>query len=146
MQHVVFGAGAVGSALARHLAGIGERVTAVSRSGRQVEGAEAVAGDAADGEFVASVVRGSDVVYQCLNPPYHRWPELFPPLQRSVMDAARTAGAKLVSFENLYMYGPTGGEPVTEDLPYAATGRKGRVRGQMATEPVSYTHLRAHET
>ena len=134
MKHVVFGAGAVGSTLARHLAGLGERVVAVSRSGRPVDGAEAVAGDAADREFMASAVEGADVVYQCLNPPYHRWPELFPPLQRSVMDAARAAGAKLVSFENLYMYGPTGGEPVTEDLPYAATGRKGRVRGQMAAE------------
>src|SRR5258708_17733727 len=36
--------------------------------------------------------------------------------------------------ENLYMYGPTGGKPMVEDLPYAATTRKGRVRGKMAQD------------
>ena len=30
------------------------------------------------------------------------------------------------------MYGPTGGEPIREDMPYAATGRKGKTRAQVA--------------
>ena len=47
------------------------------------------------------------------------------------MHAARVTGAKLVSFGNLYLYGPTHGAPLTEDLPYAATGSKGRVRAEM---------------
>jgi nucleoside-diphosphate-sugar epimerase len=50
------------------------------------------------------------------------------------LQGAAAAGAKLVSFENLYAYGPTGGAPLTEDLPLAATGRKGRVRAQMARD------------
>ena len=37
-----------------------------------------------------------------------------------------------MAMENLYMYGPTEGAPLTEDLPHAATGRKGRTRAQMA--------------
>ena len=51
-----------------------------------------------------------------------------------MLDGAAAAGAKLVSFENLYLYGPTGGVPLTEDLPYEATGPKGRVRAQMASD------------
>lgn len=134
MGHVVFGTGPVGSALARCLATAGEEVKAVSRSGKGPDGISTVAGDASDPGFVASVVEGTDVAYQCLNPPYTRWPELFPPLQHNLLEAAKAAGTKLVSLENLYLYGPTGGRPLTEDLPYAATGPKGRVRGEMARE------------
>lgn len=134
MSHVVFGTGTVGLALVEHLAARGEPVAAINRRG-QAEvpaGVEVVGGDASDPEFAVAVTRTASVVYQCLNPPYNRWPELFPPLQTAVMEGAASAGAKLVSFENLYLYGPTGGTPLTEDLPAGATGRKGRVRAEMA--------------
>ena len=39
-----------------------------------------------------------------------------------------------VAMENLYMYGPTGGRPITEDLPHAPNTRKGRVRAMMSKE------------
>ncbi len=39
-----------------------------------------------------------------------------------------------MAMENLYMYGPTEGAPLTEDLPHAATGRKGRTRAKMAQD------------
>jgi nucleoside-diphosphate-sugar epimerase len=39
-----------------------------------------------------------------------------------------------VSLENLYWYGPTGGKPITEDLPLAATTVKGRTRAAMTAE------------
>ena len=66
---------------------------------------------------------------------------MFPPLQAGVVEGAATAGAKLVAMENVYMYGPTGGKPITEDLPYSATTRKGMTRARMAQEL-----LRVHES
>ena len=66
------------------------------------------------------------MIYQCLNAPYTEWPKLFPPLQRGVLTAAERTGALLVSLENVYGYGPTGGKPMTEDLPLPATTVKGR--------------------
>jgi nucleoside-diphosphate-sugar epimerase len=39
-----------------------------------------------------------------------------------------------VSLENLYGYGSTGGMPMTEDLPLAATTGKGRTRAAMTAE------------
>lgn len=136
MKHVVFGTGPIGTSLADHLEASGENVVAVNRSGRAGtnSGVELVAGDASDETFARSVVAGADVVYQCLGAPYTEWVELFPQLQKSVLSATRRAGAKLVSFGNLYGYGPTGGAPVTQDLPLAATGSKGKVRADMDRE------------
>ncbi len=73
-------------------------------------------------------------MYQCLNAPYPKWPEMFPPLQRGVLSAAERLGALLVSLENLYGYGPTSGVPMTEDLPLVATTHKGRTRATMTAE------------
>ena len=136
MRHVVFGTGPIGIALANLLANGGEDVVAVNRSGRAStdESVEVVPGDASDPEFTTSVAGQADVVYQCLNPPYTKWPELFPGLQASLLQATRRSGAKLVTLENMYAYGPTGGAALVEDLPLAATGSKGRVRAQMTRE------------
>ena len=131
--HVVFGTGQVGHALAAVLAGRGLTVRVVSRH-RPPELADGIdwrAADATDLDAASDAAKGAAVVYQCLNAPYAQWPERFPPLQRGVLAAAERNGALLVSLENLYGYGPTGGRPMTEDPPLAATGVKGRTRAAM---------------
>jgi nucleoside-diphosphate-sugar epimerase len=133
--HVVFGTGQVGSALAAHLARQGIAVRAVSRHRPPaLTGVDWRAADAADPEAAADAAKSASVIYQCLNAPYNQWPERFPPLQRGVLAAAERTGALLVSLENLYGYGPAGGSPMTEDLPLAATGVKGRARAAMTAE------------
>ncbi len=134
--HVIFGAGPVGLAVVDELVNRGSRVRVVSRGGkaRVPVGVEVAAGDASDPAFTREASAGATVVYNALNPPYDRWPELFPRLQAGVIEGAAAAGAKLVAMENLYMYGPTGGQPLTEDLPFAADTRKGEVRARMAEE------------
>ena len=140
-NQVVFGAGPVGRAVAGELAARGRRVLVVSRSGRAEvpAGVQTRGGDASDPAFTRELCAGASVVYDCLNPPYHRWPELFPPLQAGVLEGAAAGGARLVVMENLYLYGPTGGRPLTEDLPAAATGRKGVTRAHM-TEDLLAAH------
>lgn len=133
--HVVFGTGQVGTALAAHLASLGKAVRAVSRHRPPpLPGVDWRAADAADPEAAADAAKGASVVYQCLNAPYTQWPERFPPLQRGVLAAAERNGALLVVLENLYGYGPTGGRPMTEDRPLAATTVKGRTRAAMTAE------------
>jgi len=90
--------------------------------------------DVTDREAAVDAAKGASVLYQCLNAPYTKWPTLFPPLQANVLAAAERAGALLVSLENVYGYGPTGGSPMTEDLPLAATTAKGRTRAAMTAE------------
>jgi nucleoside-diphosphate-sugar epimerase len=133
---VVFGTGAIGMALIEELHASGKKVRAVNRAGHAdvPDGVEVVGGDATDEEFTKTACGDASVVYFCLNPPYTSWPELFPPLQAGVLAGAASAGAKLVAIENLYAYGPTGGQPLTEEHPYAATTRKGRVRAQMTKD------------
>jgi nucleoside-diphosphate-sugar epimerase len=135
--HVVFGTGPVGMSVMEALMQTGRRrVRMVNRSGRASvpEGVEVVGGDAMNEAFAREVSQGASVVYFALNPPYNKWPELFLPLQAGVLEGAASAGAKLVAMENLYMYGPTDGRPLTEDLPYAPNTRKGAVRARMSEE------------
>jgi nucleoside-diphosphate-sugar epimerase len=134
--HVVFGTGAMGMAVMDALMQSGRRVRMVNRSGRGSvpESVEVVGGDAADPTFTREASAGASVVYFALNPPYDKWPELFPPMQAGVLEGAASTGAKLVAIENLYMYGFTGGRPLTEDLPYAPNTRKGTIRARMSEE------------
>jgi nucleoside-diphosphate-sugar epimerase len=132
--HVVFGAtGGIGRALTEELVRRGQRVRAVSRSGTPIEGAEAMAADVRDDKAAERAASGADVVYHCVNPGYTKWPQLLPLVSRSILQAAQSAGAKLVYADNLYAYGAVDG-PLREDLPAAATGRKGRTRAQVAAE------------
>jgi nucleoside-diphosphate-sugar epimerase len=132
--HAVLGAsGGTGGAVVRELARRGHRVRAVSRRGNADApgGVERLAADVATAEGAKAACAGAAVVYHCAQPPYTRWPQEFPPLTDAVAAGAAAAGAKLVLADNLYAYGPHQGR-LTEDLPAAATGRKGRVRALMA--------------
>jgi nucleoside-diphosphate-sugar epimerase len=138
--HVVLGAGPLGLAVARHLAARGDRVRVAVRSepAELPEGVEVVSVDLAVAADAKRACEGAAVVYHCVNPPYAKWPELHPPLMNAAIEGAAAGGARLVFGDNLYAYGPVDG-PLTEGLPYRATGPNGRVRAQIAE-----TLMRAH--
>lgn len=134
-NHVVLGTGAIGRAVMNELVKRGEAVRMVNRSGKLDEvlsGVEVVAADLYDQSKVKDVTRGAKVVYQCSQPEYTEWVEKFPPLQKSIIDGLTGSNAKLVIVENLYMYGDVNGTPMTEDMPYNAHTRKGKVRGEIS--------------
>ena len=138
---LVIGAGVIGGRVAQMLAGQGHRVRVVSRHGSGPAGVAHVAADAADAEAMARLAEGVAVIYNCVNPPYHRWPADWPPIAASLLGAAERNGAVLVTLSNLYGYGPAAASPgvsgydeahpMTEATPLAATGRKGRVRARV---------------
>lgn len=135
-RHVIFGTGAIGLATLDALRRRGETARLINRSGSAhvPDDVEVVGGDARDPAFSTDVTRGARVVYQTLNPAYSEWTAQFPQLQAGVLAAAGTAGARLVSMENVYMYGRPAGRPLTEDRPHDAHTRKGRLRGRMADD------------
>jgi len=139
--HVVFGSGPVGLAVVESLLAKGKHIRLINRSGQADvhPSVEMMAGDATDPNFTRQAASDAAVVYNCTNAPYTDWPEIFPRLQSGVLEGAAAAGAKLVVMENLYMFGPTSGKALTEDLPYAATTRKGRTRARM-TEQLFEAH------
>ncbi len=133
-MHVIAGSGPVGSAVAVCLARQGERVRVITRSGTgpAADGIETIAADAADTGRLTDLAKGAAALYNCASPPYHRWPQDWPPLAASLLSAAERTGAVLVTMSNLCGYGPVS-HPVTEHDPQAATGSKGRTpRGRCA--------------
>jgi len=95
---------------------------------------EVVRGDAYDVASTTSLTQGAEAVYQCAQPPYHEWAGRFPRMQAAIMEGTARNDARLVVGDNVYMYGDVGGRPITEDMPYAAHTKKGRIRAQMAEE------------
>ena len=134
--HVIFGTGPVGCWTARALRRRGKRVRAVNRSGAKPrllpDDVELVSADVSDFGTAREAARGASVLYQALNPPYHRWHALFPGLQASALAAARAENARYVSIENLYMYDAS--RPITEDSMVAPRSKKGMLRQKMAEE------------
>ncbi len=132
--HVIFGTGPVGYWTMTELVRLGKRVRMVNRSGKAdvPAGIEVVAADAYDLASAKAAVQGAAAVYQSAQPPYHEWVENFPSLQSNILEAAASVGAKLIVTDNLYMYGDPQGQTITENLPYKAHTRKGKVRAAMA--------------
>ena len=129
---LVIGAGPVGSEVARLLAGDGHDVVVVTRhgSGPNLTGVRLVAADAASVDALLLAAPEATAIYNCANPAYHRWAQDWPPLAAAMLSYAERTGAVLAICSNLYGYGPVDG-PMSEALPLAATGTKGRVRSQM---------------
>lgn len=141
-QHVIVGAGTIGNAVARMLADGGHSVRMVTRSGSGPvhPAVERLAADAADAARLTELTRGAAVLYNCANPPYHRWNTDWPPLAAALLTAAEHADAVLVTMGNVYGYGPVDA-PMTEDTPLrSAPGTKGAVRNRMWLDA-----LAAHE-
>jgi nucleoside-diphosphate-sugar epimerase len=139
--HLVVGAGPIGSAVVRRVAAAGDRVRVVTRSGSgpDLPGVEKVAADASDAARLSELAAGADVIYNCVNPQYHRWVTDWPPVANALLEAAETSGAVLVTTANLYGYGHVDA-PMTEQTPLAGTGTKAQVRIRMWQDA-----LAAHE-
>lgn len=129
-KHVVVGAGQIGTQLAGLLNEQGHEVTVVSRSGNGPAGVTRVRADASDQGRMIQLAQGADALYNCVNPPYHRWTQDWPPMAAAFLAAAERSGAVLVTTGNLYVYGPVD-RPMTEDMPLAGPGTKARVRTRM---------------
>jgi nucleoside-diphosphate-sugar epimerase len=130
--HLVVGAGEVGSAVALLLAEAGRSVVVVTRSGSGPDHAaiRKVAADASSVDALIAAEPHAIVIYNCVNPPYDKWVELWPPMAAAFIDYAERTGAVLATVSNLYGYGPVD-VPMTEDLPLSATGTKAKVRVRM---------------
>lgn len=140
--HLIFGTGPAGTTLSEVLVAQDKRVRCVNRSGKAdlPPGVEVRAGDVLDPAAVRELCSDAAVVYHCANVPYPQQVELMPRFGANIIEGAAHANAKLVVLDTLYMYGETRGAPMTEETPYAATTRKGRMRKQLAE-----TYLAAHE-
>ena len=135
-HHLVIGSGPVGSGIAQRLADQGSPVTVFTRSGTgPVHPSITLAkGDATDAAAIARHAEGAATIFNCANPPYHRWGTDWPPMHQAIMTAAERTGAVVVMMDNLYAFGTDRPMPMKPTDPLLATGEKGSVRARMATE------------
>jgi len=134
MKHTILGAGgSIGNALTHTLLEKGEEVRLVSRSKQPIEGVESVRGDLTSYANTLEGVRQSDIVYLCAGLPYDAkiWKTNWPKIMRNTIDACKEAEAKLIFFDNVYMYGKVA-DIMTEETPYHPISKKGEVRAEIA--------------
>lgn len=97
---------------------------------------------------IDKAIAGSDVVYVVIGFEYRLkvWQNTWPPFLKAVINACKKHGAKLVFFDNVYMYDKTAIPFMTEDSPVNAPSKKGAVRQilhEMIMEETDKGHLTA---
>ncbi len=133
-KHIILGAGgAIGSVLANELVLHKEQVKLVSRGGAALLGAESARADLIDLTSVENAVEESSTVYLLAGLPYRLsvWKEQWPRIMRNVVEACAAKRARLIFFDNVYMYGRVDGA-MTEESPVNPCSRKGEIRAQIA--------------
>jgi nucleoside-diphosphate-sugar epimerase len=137
--HTILGAnGIIADSLARELTEHQLPVRLVSRHPRLIPGTTIHPADMTDPAQTLDAIRDSTVVYCCIGLPYNYsiWRQQWPRIIDNIIAACQQTGAKLLFFDNVYMYGETAG-PMTEETPYNPSSRKGDLRARIATQLMS---------
>jgi len=127
--------GAIGNELVKVLAAKNQPFRLVARNPRPTSSAtEIVTADLTGLDQTIRAVAGSSVVYLLVGLPYdHRvWQDLWPRVMSNTIEACKRSGAKLIFFDNVYMYGRVSG-PMTEETPFNPCSKKGEIRAKVAT-------------
>ena len=127
--------GAIGNELVKLLAAKKQPFRLVGRNPRVVPGAtETVAADLTDEDQTIRAVAGARVVHLLVGLKYdHKlWQEMWPRVMSNAIEACKRASAKLVFFDNVYMYGKVHG-PMTEETVFNPCSKKGEIRAKIAT-------------
>lgn len=140
-MHTIFGAGgAVADQLLPVLLKNKEKVRVVSRTAKPIDGVEAVAADATNYQQTLQAIKGSSVVYLLIGLPYdiRIWRVQWPVIMTNVINACTETGARLLFFDNVYMYGKVDGW-MTEETPFNPRSKKGEIRAAIANQLLQET-------
>jgi len=135
MQTILGANGTIGSVLAKELTTYTDKIRLISRNPRKVnESDELFPADLSYPAIVDEAVEGSDVVYIVVGFDYNLkvWEEKWPNLIRATIDACIKHNARLVFFDNVYMYDINAISHMTEESMINPPSRKGAVRKQIA--------------
>jgi nucleoside-diphosphate-sugar epimerase len=135
VQTILGGGGAIGSELAKSLKRYTDRIRIVNRNPKKINpDDELMTADLANRQQVFKAIENSDIVYVTIGFEYKIsvWKKQWPSFIRNVIDACIQNKAKLVFFDNVYMYDKKYLGNMTEDTPVNPSSRKGKVRAQVA--------------
>jgi len=135
MQTILGSGGAIGLVLARALKTYTSDIRLVSRNPSKVNDTDQLfSADLTNRDQVFDAVKGSSVVYLTVGFTYSIkvWKEVWPKVMRNVIDACKEYNAKLVFFDNIYMYDPNFLNDMTEETPINPSSEKGKIRAEIA--------------
>lgn len=135
MQVILGAGGAIAKELTKELPRFNTRVRLVARHPKKVnESDEILAGDLLNPETVNNAVKGAEVVYLVAGLEYKTkvWQTQWPQIMQNVIKACEQNNAKLVFFDNIYMYDPNSLDNITEENPVNPSSKKGKVRAKIA--------------
>jgi nucleoside-diphosphate-sugar epimerase len=133
MQTILGAGGIISVELAKHLPQFTNQIRLVSRNPKQVNPTdELFKADLLNEKEVLNAVEGSEVVYLTVGLPYRTniWQKDWETIMRNTINACKAHNAKLVFFDNVYMYGKMEGE-MTETNPLRPISKKGAVRTKL---------------
>ena len=134
MQTILGASGVIGKTLAKELLAYTSDIRLVSRNPKAINpNDQLMVADLTNAEQVDRAVAGSEVVYLTVGLEYSIkvWQKHWPVIMRNVIDSCKKNGAKLVFFDNVYMYDRDFLGNMTEDIPVRPTSKKGEVRAQI---------------
>ncbi|WHF51492.1 NAD-dependent epimerase/dehydratase family protein [Chryseobacterium gotjawalense] len=134
MQTIIGSGGAIGIPLAKALKKYTDHIRLVSRTPKKVnETDELFPIDVNDLSQIDKAVAGSETVYVVIGFEYKLsvWQNIWPPFMKEVINACKKHHAKLVFFDNVYMYNRSAIPLMTEASPIHAPSKKGAVRQQL---------------
>src|SRR6476646_1977201 len=130
MQTILGANGAIGKSLAKELQRYTDKVRLVSRHPKKVnEGDELVTADLNNAAQTDAAVQGSEVVFLTAGLDYKLkvWQAQWPEIMRNVITACKKHNAKLVFFDNIYMYDKNSLDNITENAPINPPSKKGKI-------------------
>ncbi|MEL6393455.1 MAG: NAD-dependent epimerase/dehydratase family protein [Bacteroidota bacterium] len=149
MQTILGATGHIGRPLGAELSKYTDRIRLVSRNPQKVNpNDELHPADLLNPEEVVKAVEGSEIVYLTIGLPYrdHIWQKHWVPLIESVIAACKAAKAKLVFFDNVYMYAPDQIDGMTEDAVVNPATVKGQIRAEVARQVLDAHHSGSMQT
>jgi nucleoside-diphosphate-sugar epimerase len=135
MQTILGANGTIATVLAKELTAYTNKIRLVSRNPRKINDSdELFPADLSDGTAVDKAVEGSEVVYLLVGFDYNIkvWRDKWPKLMRATIDACIKHGAKLVFFDNVYLYDANAIGHLTEESAINPPSEKGKVRQEIA--------------
>lgn len=135
MQTILGSGGAIGTALAKVLPTYTQHIRLVSRNPKKVNSTdELLSADLCNAEETDKAVAQSNIVYLTVGLPYNKkiWQRDWPVIMNNVIAACAKHKAKLVFFDNVYMYNPKDLNPATEASSKQPISEKGKVREAIA--------------
>jgi nucleoside-diphosphate-sugar epimerase len=135
MQTILGANGTIGSLLAKELFAYANKIRLVSRNPIKVnETDELFPADLTDERQIEEAVKGSEIVYLLVGFEYKLsiWQDSWPKLMKATIDACIKYNAKLVFFDNVYMYDINSIPFMTEESKINPPSKKGKVRNEIA--------------